>query len=417
MEDAEKGMESFEERMATEQQSQQQRTEELQSRFSQVQDKVAEQSADFERGMAAAGKLLASLVAKDHYGMNQVVDQIDALTDKTTREVNDLTTSSQAALAAQLEEAKTEAGKVHAKAAATSKDVESFGQKMDAVEDSHEQTMTELEEQQEEFREQMMSKGRRFTGRVEQEAMERKNETAVLTKQANTTTTQLLHALDLVRRMAAKVTGRVDFQLGTLELDDQKMNRSLTDAESAAEYADADAIKKVKAKATRAWQEENAIKQWRKDETKRTREFRKLVERELGKLGEELDMSAVELAEEKAAEEYHVREALANLHDTLGDEVRDLSKTSHARLAALSQDTGAQIAELMKREGLSEQERAEALAKIKAEDELERDEQKKNKVTKLLLFVLFFRVHWCHLHLTCGGFATFSSYTAFARCG
>merc|ERR1719213_1234011 len=116
-----------------------------------------------------------------------------------------------------------------------------------------------------------MSKGRRFTGRVEQEAMERKNETAVLTKQANTTTTQLLHALDLVRRMAAKVTGRVDFQLGTLELDDQKMNRSLTDAESAAEYADADAIKKVKAKATRAWQEENAIKQWRKDETKATR--------------------------------------------------------------------------------------------------------------------------------------------------
>ena len=42
--------------------------------------------------------------------------------------------------------------------------------------------LAQMEEQQEDFREQALSTGRRFTGRVEQEALARQNETHVLTQ-------------------------------------------------------------------------------------------------------------------------------------------------------------------------------------------------------------------------------------------
>merc|ERR550537_2151413 len=360
-------MESFQERMGAVEQSETARAAALKQRFEEVENKVKDQSNTFESEMASAGQMLASLVSKDHYGMNQVIDQMDSLTKSTKDQTTAEITTAQSRLEAMTKAAKDAADLVHSKTSETSKDVEAFETKMDAVEDSHEQTMAELEEQQEDFREAAMSTGRRFTGRVAHETLARKNQTDTLQDQANETTHKLLHTLDLVRMMGAKVTGRVQWQLGTLDLDDQKMNRTLREAELLEEYNDAKAINNVKAKAKLAWKKENEIKAWKKEEQKRMRKFRSLVEEELGKLGEELDMSAVELAEEKAAEEYHEREALSHLHETLGDEVHQLSATSKARLNDLSADMGQEIADVMKRKDLSAHERSEMMAQIKAD--------------------------------------------------
>ena len=105
----------------------------------------------------------------------------------------------------------------------------------------------------------------------------------------------------------------------------------------------------MKAKTKKAWKQQNALKKWRKEEEKRIREFRDLVERELGKLGEELDMSQVEMAEQKAAEEYHVREALSHLHGVLGDEVHDLSKTSARRGGRLHPNRSVRLKDMVLR--------------------------------------------------------------------
>merc|ERR550537_2064110 len=253
-------MESFQERMGAVEQSETARAAALKQRFEEVENKVKDQSNTFESEMASAGQMLASLVSKDHYGMNQVIDQMDTLTKTTKEQTSSEITTAKSRLKALTKAAKDAAGLVQGRASAASTDVQAFETKMDAVEDSHEQTMAELEEQQDDFREAAMTTGRRFTGRVEQEALARKNETDALQDQANETTHKLLHTLDLVRMMGAKVTGRVQWQLGTLDLDDQKMNRTLREAELLEEYTDAKAINNVKAKAKLAWKKENEIK-------------------------------------------------------------------------------------------------------------------------------------------------------------
>ena len=58
---------------------------------------------------------------------------------------------------------------------------------------------------------------------------------------------------------------------------------------------------------------------------------------------------------------------MMHLSDVLGGELDTLSSAGKGRLSALSQQTGAQIAALMKRTDLTDQERAQELARIKAE--------------------------------------------------
>merc|ERR1719498_1807476 len=154
--DVEEGMENFEERMAAVDQSEHERSAALKTRFEEVENKVRDQSNTFENEMASAGKLLASLVDKDHYGMTQVVNQMDTLSKSTKEQTQAEIAAAKARLETMTKAAKDAANLVHTKASETSADVEAFGQKMDEVEDSHEQTMAELEEQQEDFREAAM---------------------------------------------------------------------------------------------------------------------------------------------------------------------------------------------------------------------------------------------------------------------
>jgi hypothetical protein len=208
---------------------------------------------------------------------------------------------------------------------------------------------------------------RAFVKRIQDEKLTRENATRALLGETQDSMVQIARVLDGVERLEQKVTATVQYHLGTLDLEDKKAERQLRKALELEQYTDDKAVEKVIGKLHTAKGLEAKLASWRYATEGSAKKFQSLVNSEFADLGHDLDLSKLELAEEKAMEQWAVKNQMSELKDHLGHEIQDLSAVSEKRLADLASDSAAKIAALNADESLSEKERADALAKVKAD--------------------------------------------------
>merc|ERR1719262_1008672 len=99
------------------------------------------------------------------------------------------------------------------------------------------------------------------------------------------------------------------------------------------------------------------MEQWKMSVEKNGRRFQHLVQKEFRKLGEELDMTALEEAEQHAMEQWAVQEQQNHLKQVLGEEMEKLSAAGAARLQQMAKRQGEAMAKIMNDETLEEADR------------------------------------------------------------
>merc|ERR1719359_1813934 len=171
--------------------------------------------------------------------------------------------------------------------------------------------------------------------------------------------------MDMIVQLEMKVSAQVKYQLGTLRLDEQQLERKLGEAQQLEQYQEEGAIEKVLEKLQATKEREGQIYAWKSTAEKKAAEFQQGVQAEFKNMGEDLDLAALDVAEQKATEQWAVQNSQAHLKSVLGAEMADLSATSQARLRALAEKSGADIARLMAKFEGTEEERAAAVQKIK----------------------------------------------------
>merc|ERR1719262_2038961 len=107
------------------------------------------------------------------------------------------------------------------------------------------------------------------------------------------------------------------------------------------------------------------MEQWKMSVEKNGRRFQHLVQKEFRKLGEELDMTSIEEAEQHAMEQWAVQEQENHLKQILGDELEKLSDAGAERLAAMAKRQGDKMAAILADETKTDAERAQAIQDLK----------------------------------------------------
>merc|ERR1719262_1287457 len=109
------------------------------------------------------------------------------------------------------------------------------------------------------------------------------------------------------------------------------------------------------------------MEQWKMSVEKNGRRFQHLVQKEFRKLGEELDMTSIEEAEQHAMEQWAVQEQENHLKQVLGEELEKLSDHGATRLAALAKRQGEKMTAILNNATATDEERAARLHKLKEE--------------------------------------------------
>jgi len=157
----------------------------------------------------------------------------------------------------------------------------------------------------------------------------------------------------------------MEYEVGRLKLREATMQKQLRSAVELEKYQDEEEMKKVIAAVNEAKAKEQAIDEWKVSTEAKQKDFHTLVVNEFSKLGEELDLSELEMAKERASEQWAIAQQQKMLEGHLGDEIHDMSALADQRLAALAAQSGKEIAELLKNEELNDAERAKAISAIK----------------------------------------------------
>jgi len=337
----------------------------MKKRFDEIENQGEKQNEEFQKGMDNAKILLSTMAGKDHAQMNDLMEKLDDLAISSQDKVRILNAADAQHLNGVVIHAKGAAGEVGKKVAETQKKVEDFTTKLADADEKSQGDVDTAVKNAGLFEDKFAEQTRLLTKRLNEEEIGRKASADTLMMKAQTTGKRLTNIMGSVDNMERKVTAGVQYQLGSLDLEEKKVDRQLREAVKINQYTDAGALRRVVKDAEEAEAREERLLDWKHAASRQQDHFRKKVQQEFGKLGHELDLTSLEEAEQKAMEEWAVQQQMGHLKEVLGAEMQDLSGASKARLAALAQRSGAEIAALMANKDLTDEERAKKLAEIK----------------------------------------------------
>lgn len=263
--------------------------------------------------------------------------------------------------------AQEDASKVRAEVLSSQTELEKFSDKLAEVDQTAASAVEQTTQLRDDIDNDVGHQSRQFVQRLQKEKLARQASTHDLLSKTQESMVAMAAVLDGVERLEKKVTATVTYHLGTLDLEDEKSGRQLRDALELEQYTDDKALEAVVEKLNHAKELEAQLARWRHGADGSATKFQGLVNAEFSDLGHDLDLSKLEMAEEAAMERWAVQNQMSDLKDHLGHEVQDLTAASQKRLADLAAASAKQIAALKADESLSEHERAQALAKIKAD--------------------------------------------------
>lgn len=189
------------------------------------------------------------------------------------------------------------------------------------------------------------------------------------TEEIATETTGMQKAVDnaaiLTSHLVEKIGAQVGYSIGRLALDYEEMDKKYDNMVANEQYRDANAIINIKKKDA-SWK--HAIEEtdkWKKGTVETSDAWRGKVQRYFAALGHELDMTSLEVDEQKAMEEWAINDLQQELNKKLGAEMEGISALAQSRIAALAESAGKEIAAIMADESLTAEEKAKKIAEVR----------------------------------------------------
>jgi len=342
-------------------------TQKLNDRFKEIDDIGDEQTRAFQTSLDDAKNLISALAGEEYTAMAGLHTRMDEMQEDMKAEVAKGQTEDDKLLRDLLADVMDDAGEKKKSADDAQAKIDAVVTKVEGVEDRTAKAQDMSRHQADQFQVQVATRARQLSKRLKEEELARKRETNAVKVGAQLTGDELHVDLGRVSTLTRKVTAGTEYQYGTVDLEEQKLARRIAEALAAAQHGDEQAIKTLKAELKEENARTNKLLQWKMSVEKNGRRFQHLVQKEFRKLGEELDMTSIEEAEQHAMEQWAVQEQENHLKQVLGEELEKLSDHGATRLAALAKRQGEKMTAILNNATATDEERAARLHKLKEE--------------------------------------------------
>jgi hypothetical protein len=342
-------------------------TTQLSERFDEIETIGQRQTEAFDDSVGEAKRLMKALAGEEHSEAAVLEDRMEELSAKTKTAVEAGQRDDEDMLRNLMADIQTDAGEKKQKADAVQVKIDDFSNRLKSVEDRTAEAMEESRQEADAFQVQVATRARELTKRLKEEELARKKETGELKSQSQTTGSQLNYALQTVSTLTRKVKAGIEYQYGSVDLEEQKLGRRIAEALEAAQHGDEQAVHNLRSELKAEQERTDKLLTWKQAVEKNGRRFQHVVQKEFRKLGEELDMTSIEEAEQHAMEQWAVQEQENHLKQVLGDELEKLSDAGAERLAAMAKRQGDKMAGIMANQHLTDDQRAQKLQELKDE--------------------------------------------------
>jgi hypothetical protein len=297
--------------------------------------------------------------------MEGLIDKITELEETTHEKVEHITQQDDTRVSGLKTTAKRTHDDIVGQTKDTREDVEKFEGQLDSLEEEARKALKDASTMEEGFQDEMSTKQKAFTGLLMGAKKDRVKATQDYQHETDTSVHAVDSTQDLMKTLSTKITGQIQYELGSMELKQAKLDKDLGHTLSLEKYGDEDAIEHLSKKLAEATKNEDELDALKEKLQEKSEATQKKILADFQTLGIEFQMESVEKAQAEAQEKYYVQQQKERLHGLLGDAVDDLRGEQAARLKALAAASGKKIAALMSAQNMSEEERAAALAKIR----------------------------------------------------
>lgn len=366
---ADKTVNSLEGDIRSEEKRERKTQEEIHATSQEINELLVAQSSAFEEEMTQLGEQLKAAVGGDAAKLQQLTDVLDNIQTETKQAVETQSNEDTVFLSNLITEARSELQKVQTRVEEAEGKANQFATQVAEESTAVDDSMANAESVSGAYKQKVADVKREYVEKLGEERRSRQTQVGQITNQMQNEFKKSWEMMREVERVGTGPMGIIgpafDLKIGKLNLAEEKMDRQLRESLNLEHYQDESKLKEVASVIDNAKAEEAKITTWREGTEKAQKAFQEMVVASFRKLGVMVDLSELDMARAKAEEEWAVQEQMRHLKTALGDQMRDLSDVAEQRLAALAARSGKEIAELMKNEELTAEERAAALAKIK----------------------------------------------------
>lgn len=346
--------------------NEQKRDATLDAVFAQLTTESEAAHGAFEDQMTASKAVLRAMVAKDHAGMADLIRELDAFEKHTKDSVSGQTAKDKKLIQDMLVIAKAAASDLENGESQTRSEVVGFQKSLERLDKEASAILEGTSKMTEEFQQKMDTIRKAFQTGLNAAKKDRLETTAAWQHQTTENVHQMDTTLAMMKQLREKVHAQVKYEIGTSQLNQDDLDTQLNATANLGKYQGEEMFNILKAKLASASDNEDKLEQLKaalRDESETMREH---VQEAFNTLGIDFDMSSVDTAAAEAQEKYYMKQQEERLKEMLQGKMGELNDVSRARLRQLSEESGAKIAELMKRTDLSEAERAAKLAELRA---------------------------------------------------
>jgi len=343
--------------------------EEINATSETINNLLKEQSSAFEAEMQQLGEQLQLAVGGDSEKLQDLMQVLQNIRQDTQTAVEKQSNEDTVFLSDLIKDARQKLKDVEDRVGEAELKANNFAATVSGESAAVDKSMEKAEQVSGEYQKKVADVKKSYVQKIGEERRARQEQVGGITSQMQSEFKKSWEMMREVERVGTGPMGIIgpafDLKIGKLNLAEEKMDRQLRESINLEQYQDESKLKEVAGIIDNAKAEEQKITTWREGTEKAQKAFQDMVVTSFRKLGVMVDLSELDMARAKAEEEWAVQEQMRHLKSALGDQMRDLSAVAEQRLAALAARSGKEIAELMKNEELTAEERAAALAKIK----------------------------------------------------
>jgi len=339
----------------------------LNTKFAAVEADVATAKANFQAKMSSFGNMIESLSEEEQQALRDIQQQITDISNAVQTKADETIARDTTFRGEVTSMFRSEAEESDTQTEALLASLKGFSSELSTLEAKVEEAIRVAKQDTTEHRKKFKNMRKRFQAVLAHEMSDRLTQTEGLLEHAQGGTHELFSISDALAMLQRKVFATIKYEAGLSDIEEKKISKTISDAVKVVHYQDENAVKRLLDKAYAVQGQEEAFQKWRKDVDQGTKRFRSAAQTEFSKLGATLDMSEVAAAEERAMEEWAVKEQMTKLQNQLKAELATASAHAQARLSALAAENGKKLAALHRDATLTAAQKAKLIAKLQEE--------------------------------------------------
>lgn len=363
---AQTGVQQVNDEVSTEEERMKLADEKIAAETAKIRVAQEQQSVAFKEEMKSFGERLGSELGIGAEDIAQIQERAAEIAETTSANLTAMGAADDRRLSSLVASARGKLEGVQQRVGAIQAKADGFAAKIASVSTAADKAGVEAKRLQGTFDNDIAEAKRNGLDSLYKEKMKREEKMTKSTTEMKADLGQFSDTLNQMNLLAHDVVGGgLAKKIGELNLKENKMNRDLKNALELEKYQDTSKLLEIEKKLQEGVAKEQDITSWREETEDKAKKFQAAVIGEFQKLGVVVDMSELDMARAKAEEKFAVQEQMRQMKSRLGSEMGKISAVAEARLAALATANGKEIAELMKDEKLTAQERAARLEEIR----------------------------------------------------